>query len=77
MMNSTPRTFVGATSVQVRGMTGPHSGRAVVAAVSQVEGVDGVTVDLLTGLVTICVGRPTDRSDIAAVIRDAGYTPVP
>jgi copper chaperone len=77
MMNSTPRTFVGATTVQVRGMTCPHSERAVVSAVSQLEGVDGVTVDLLTSLVTICVDRPTDRADIAAAIRDAGYTPVP
>ena len=77
MMNSTPRVFVGATTVQVRGMRCAHCIRVVESAVSQLDGVRGVTAQLSTGLVTIRVDRPTDRADIAAAIDNVGYTVVP
>jgi copper ion binding protein len=77
MMNTTPRTFVGPTTFQVRGMTCAHCEQAVVSSVSRLDGVQSVTVDLPTGVVTIAVDRPTDRAEIAAAVDDAGYTFVP
>ena len=77
MMNTTPRTFVGTTTFQIRGMTCAHCEHAVVSRVRRLDGVQSVTVDLPTGLVTIAVDRPTDRAGIAAAIDDAGYTLVP
>jgi copper ion binding protein len=77
MMNTTPRTFVGTTTFQVRGMTCAHCERAVVSSVNRLDGVQSVTVDLPTGLVTIAVDRPTDRAQIAAAVDDAGYTLIP
>ena len=77
MMNTTPRTFVGTTTFQVRGMTCAHGEHAVVSSVSRINGVQSVTVDLRTGLVIIAVDRPTDRAEIAAAVDDAGYTLVP
>ena len=77
MMSTTPRTFVGTTTFQVRGMTCAHCERAVVSSISRLDGVQSVTVDLPTGLVTTSVDRPTDRAEIAAAVDDAGYTLVP
>ena len=77
MMHSTPRVFVGATTVQVRGMRCAHCPRVVESAVSRPDSVRDVTAKLSTGLVTIHVDRPTDRADIAAAIDNAGYTIVP
>jgi copper chaperone CopZ len=77
MMNTTPRTFVGTTTFQIRGMTCARCENAVVSSVSRLDGVQSVTVDLPTGLVTIAVDRPTDRAGIAAAIDDAGYTLIP
>ena len=77
MMNTTPRTFVGTTTLQVRGMTCTHCEHAVVYSVSRLDGVQSVTVDLPTGLVTIAVDQPTDRADIAAAVDLAGFTLIP
>jgi copper chaperone CopZ len=77
MMNATPRTFVGITSFLIRGTTGGHGEDAVVSSVSRLDGVQSVTVDATSGLVTIAVDRPTDRAEIAAAIDGAGYTLVP
>jgi copper chaperone CopZ len=77
MMNTTPRTFVGTTTFQVRGMTCAHCERAVVSAVSALDGVHGVAIELPAGLVTIRVDRPVDRADVAAAIADAGHAVVP
>jgi copper ion binding protein len=77
MLNSTPRTFVGSTTVAVRGMTCGHCERAVAQEVGRVDGVCDVAVDLAAGTVTVCVDRPVDRADIAAAVDEAGYTLVP
>jgi copper chaperone CopZ len=77
MLDSTPRTFVGATTFQVTGMTCGHCQRAVAEEINQVVGVHGVTVDLATGSVTVTAEQPVDRADIAAAVDEAGYTLVP
>jgi copper ion binding protein len=77
MLTSTPRTFVGSTTVSVRGMTCGHCERAVTTEVGRVEGVRDVAVDLAAGTVTVTVDRPVDRAEIAAAVDEAGYTLVP
>jgi copper ion binding protein len=77
MLTSTPRTFVGSTTVSVRGMTCGHCQRAVTEEVGRVEGVRDVAVDLAGGTVTVTVDRPVDRAEIAAAVDEAGYTLVP
>jgi copper ion binding protein len=77
MLNSTPRTFVGSTTVAVRGMTCGHCERAITQDVGRVDGVRDVRVDLAAGTVTVTVDRPVDRADIAAAVDEAGYALVP
>ncbi len=74
MLSDTPRTFVGTTTFQVTGMTCDHCRRAVTAEISDVAGVTEVTVDIVTGTVTVTADRPVDRADIAAAVDEAGYT---
>ncbi|MCV2491822.1 cation transporter [Geodermatophilus sp. YIM 151500] len=77
MLTSTPRAFVGSTTVSVRGMTCGHCERAVTEEIGRVDGVRGVSVDLAAGTVTVTVEHPVDRADIAAAIDEAGYALVP
>jgi copper chaperone CopZ len=71
MLNGTPHTFVGATAFQVTGMTCAHCQRAVN---DEIAAVDGVSVDLASGTVTVTAARPVDRADIAAAVDEAGYS---
>jgi copper chaperone CopZ len=77
MLDSTPRTFIGATTFQVTGMTCGHCQRAVIEEISQVPGVRGVAVDLATGSVTVTAMQPVDRTDVARAVDEAGYTLIP
>ncbi|HEY1002711.1 MAG TPA: heavy metal-associated domain-containing protein [Streptosporangiaceae bacterium] len=77
MLEDTPRTFVGATTFQVTGMSCDHCQRAVTEEISQVPGVQGITVDLATGSVTVTATQPVDRADVAHAVGEAGYTLVP
>jgi copper ion binding protein len=77
MLSGTPRTFIGATTFTVTGMTCEHCQRAVTEEISAVDGVEVVTVDLATGSVTVTADRPVDRADIAAAVDEAGYALVP
>lgn len=77
MRNDTPRTFIGATTFSVRGMTCAHCQRAVTEEIGQIDGVDTVAVDLASGTVTVTVHQPVDRADIAAAVDEAGYALVP
>jgi copper chaperone CopZ len=76
-MTSTPRTFVGTTTVQVRGMTCAHCERAVTEEIRRVAGVRSVAVDLARGTVTVDVDSAVDRADIAAAVDEAGYALLP
>jgi copper chaperone CopZ len=77
MLSDTPRTFIGATTFTVTGMTCAHCRRAVTEEISGVGGVESVAVDLATGTVTVTASRPVDRADIAAAVDEAGYALVP
>lgn len=73
MMNDTPRTFVGATTLRVEGMATEPAAHAVAAEVSRLPRVDEVTADPSTGLLTVVAGRPVDRADVASAVRRAGF----
>jgi len=77
MLDSTPRTFIGATTFQVTGMTCDHCQRAVTEEISRIPGIQGVAVDLATGSVTVTVTQPVDRADVALAVDEAGYTLIP
>lgn len=77
MLSDTPRTFVGTTSFRVTGPTSAPDGTAIADRVRSVDGVREVRVDLATGTVTVTVGSPVDRIDIAAALATAGYTLLP
>jgi copper chaperone CopZ len=74
MINDLSPTFVGTTTFRVEGMTCEHCLHAVTAEICDVPGVEGVSVDLPTGTVTISAAQPIDRTDIAAAVDEAGYT---
>ncbi|MGY1711583.1 cation transporter [Geodermatophilus sp. SYSU D00758] len=77
MLSGTPRTFIGATTFAVTGMSCEHCHEAVTTAIAGVAGVETVTVDLASGTVTVTAARPVDRADIAAAIEAAGYRVLP
>ena len=77
MLENTPRTFIGATTFEVTGMTCDHCRRAVTEEISRIPGIKGVTVDLATGSVTVTAAQPVDRADITHAVDEAGYTLVP
>jgi len=77
MLDSTPRTFIGATTFQVTGMTCGHCRRAVTEEISRIPGIQGVAVDLATGNVTVTATHPVDRADVTLAVDEAGYTLIP
>ena len=77
MLENTPRTFIGATTFQVTGMTCGHCQRAVTEEISRIPGIRGVVVDLATGSVTVTAEQPVDRADVARAVDEAGYTLIP
>ena len=77
MLDSTPRTFIGATTFQVTGMTCGHCRRAVTSEISRIPGIQGVAVDLATGSVTVTATQPVDRANVALAVDEAGYTLIP
>jgi len=68
---------IGATTFQVTGMTCGHCQRAVTEEISGIPGIQGVTVDLATGSVTVTATQPVDRTDVAHAVGEAGYTLIP
>ena len=45
--------------------------------ISRVPGVQGITVDLATGSVTVTASQPVDRADVACAVGEAGYSLIP
>lgn len=73
MLKHTPRTFVGATTFHLDGMTCEHCRLVVTQEVSRLNGVDQVTVDLASGTVTVVASQPVDRADIATALGVVGH----
>ena len=73
MLNHTPRTFVGATTFHVDGMTCQRCHDAVTDQIGRLPGVVSVHIDAATGTVTVTAETPVDRVDVAAAVQTAGY----
>ncbi len=61
------------TTVKIKGMSCEHCVRAVVQALSGIDGVTGVTVDLLSGQATFEETKPVDMNVVRERIEKAGY----
>ena len=57
----------------VTGMTCGHCVASVTEEISELDGVEDVTVALKTGTVTVTSSRPLDRADVQAAVEEAGY----
>jgi copper chaperone CopZ len=72
VFDQTPRTFVGATTFHVDGMTCRRCHDAVTRRIRQVPGVSDVRIDVATGTLTVTATTPVDRVDVAAAVTAAG-----
>jgi copper chaperone CopZ len=74
-----PKTFaegdplVSTASYTVVGMTCSHCVRSVTEEVRQVDGVNGVDVDLATGRLEVTADGPVDDDAVRAAVDEAGY----
>jgi copper ion binding protein len=57
----------------VEGMTCQHCVASVTEEVSELAGVNTVTVDLATGTLVVDSAVPLAREDVAAAVAEAGY----
>lgn len=57
----------------VKGMTCSGCMNKVTNAVTSVEGVDDVDIDITTGEVTVISAAPVDSQRVRAAINEAGY----
>jgi copper chaperone CopZ len=73
VLSYTPRTFVGATTFHLDGMTCRRCHDTVAGLIARLSGVIGVSIDAATGTVTVTAGTPVDRVDVAAAVKAAGY----
>ena len=60
-------------TINVKGMTCPHCVKHVTKALSGMEGVSDVVVDLDAGTAKFSASRDIADSELAAVLDDAGY----
>jgi copper chaperone len=60
-------------SIKVKGMSCGHCVMAVTKALSALDGIRHVEVDLKTGTATYEEVKPVDASVVAAAIKKAGY----
>jgi copper chaperone len=60
-------------SIKIKGMSCQHCVMAATKALSSLDGIKNVQVDLKTGQATYEEIKPVDASVIAAAIKKAGY----
>jgi copper chaperone CopZ len=77
MLSGTPRTFIGSTTFTVRGLTGPGSRRVLAERLRAVAGVESVTVDHASGVVTVKALQLVDRAELSTAVDELGFTLVP
>ena len=70
---------VNTTTVSIDGMTCGHCVNAVTEEIEALDGVQGVTVELVKGGIstaTVTSTRPIDEATISEAVAEAGYTVV-
>ena len=60
-------------TIHVKGMTCPHCVKHVTKALSGMDGVTDVVVDLEAGTAKFSAAREIPNNELAAVLDDAGY----
>ncbi|MCK7507200.1 MAG: heavy-metal-associated domain-containing protein [Desulfobacterales bacterium] len=60
-------------SIKIKGMSCQHCVMAVTKALSALDGIQNVQVDLKTGVATYEETKPVDAKVVAAAIKKAGY----
>ena len=63
-------------SIRITGMSCQHCVMAVTKALSALDGIQNVQVDLKTGVATYEEVKPVDEKVVAAAIQKAGYNVV-
>ena len=61
------------TTIKIKGMSCQHCVMAVTKALSSIEGISDVRVDLAKGEATFSEGKPVDRTLIREKIAKAGF----
>lgn len=61
------------TSIKIKGMTCGHCVMAATKALSGIEGIKDVKIDLETGVATYVEAKAVDPALVTAAIRKAGY----
>ncbi|MFZ5427457.1 MAG: heavy-metal-associated domain-containing protein [Thermodesulfobacteriota bacterium] len=61
-------------TIEVKGMSCNHCVQSVTQALSALEGVSGVKVDLLGGTATYEETTPVPEADVKAAIENIGFT---
>ena len=57
----------------VTGMTCGHCAASVTEEITEIDGVEGVEVDVPTGQVTVTSAAPLDAAAVKAAVEKAGY----
>ena len=57
----------------VTGMTCGHCAASVTEEITEIDGVEGVEVDVPTGQVTVTSAAPLDAAAVKAAVEEAGY----
>ena len=57
----------------VTGMTCGHCAASVTEEITEIDGVEGVEVDVPTGQVTVTSAAPLDAASVKAAVEEAGY----
>jgi copper chaperone len=65
------------TTFTVVGMTCDHCVGAVAGEVGRIDGVEDVTVDLASGVVTVVADAPIPTHALVAAVDEAGYELAP
>jgi copper chaperone CopZ len=60
-------------SYRVTGMSGAHSVASLTEAITKLDGVTDVVVDLRRGIVEILSTKPIEPDDVRAAVESAGY----
>ncbi len=66
-------TELNTETVTVTGMTCGHCVASVTEEISEIDGVQDVSVDLPTGAVTITSSQPLDPASVRTAVEEAGY----
>ena len=61
------------TTYPVTGMTCGHCAASVTEEITEIDGVEGVEVDVPTGQVTVTSAAPLDAAAVKAAVEEAGY----